>query len=348
MVRIRSKVAVAFLVATSALLAPAFASAQAVDFRGKQIRLIVGAATGGGYDANGRVVARHIGRHIPGEPSIVVENMPGAGSVIMMNYLYNSAPKDGTVWGLPTGTAAVEPRLKVMAREGANVRFDPNKMRWLGTPAQQPQVLFVWHEKPFHTAADLTKQKSVMGATSAATDNAILPALMNQMLGTKMEVVTGYRGTADILLAMERGEADGHVALLANLTVGKPDWFRDKKARILVQFGAKRSAEIPDVPTAIELAKTAEDKELLTFYSLKYDMAYPIGLPPGVPANVVTALQKAFDATMIDPGFIKDARQIGLELSPLSGAVVKSLMLKIDQTPQPVIDRLIALTTPQK
>ncbi|MFN3888862.1 MAG: Bug family tripartite tricarboxylate transporter substrate binding protein [Beijerinckiaceae bacterium] len=348
MSRAPSKIAPAIFAAACVLVTPILAEAQAVDFRGKQIRLIVGAATGGGYDANGRVVARHIGRHIPGEPSVVVENMPGAGSVIMMNYLYNSAPKDGSVWGLPTGTAAVEPRLKVMAREGANVRFDPNKMRWLGTPAQQPQVLFVWHEKPFHTVDDLAKQKSIMGATSAATDNAILPTLMNQMLGTKMEVVTGYRGTADILLAMERGEADGHVALLANLTVGKPDWFRDKKARILVQFGAKRSAEIPDVPTAIELAKTPEDKELLTFYSLKYDMAYPIGLPPGVPANVVSTLQKAFDATMTDAGLIKDARQIGLELSPLSGSVVESLMLKIDQTPQSIIDRLVALTTVKK
>ena len=235
-----------------------------------------------------------------------------------------------------------------MAREGANVRFDPNKMRWLGTPAQQPQVLFVWHETPFKTATDLTQRKSVMGATSAATDNAILPQLMNQMIGAKMEVVAGYRGTADILLAMERGEADGHLALLANLTVGKPEWFRDKKARILVQFGAKRSAEIPDVPTAIELVKTAGDRELLTFYSLKYDMAYPIGFPPGVPEPVVEALQKPFDETMKDPGFVEDARKIGLDLSPLSGPVVEQLMRKIQETPQPIIDRLITLTTPAK
>ena len=319
-----------------------------VDFRGKQIRLIVGAAIGGGYDGAGRLVARHIGRHIPGNPMVVAENMPGAGSVIMLNYLYNSAPRDGTVWGEPTGTAALEPRLKIMAREGANVRFDPNKMRWIGTPAQQPQVLFTWHERPFRTAQDLTLHRAVMGSTAAASDNAILPAMLNQIIGAKMDVVPGYNGTADILLAMERGEADGHVALLANLTVGKPDWLRDKKVRILVQFGAQRSPELPDVPTAVELATRQEDKELLTFYSLKYDMAYPIGLPPGVPTPIVEALQDAFDATMKDPEFLRDAQKSGLEVSPLGGKAIEALMRQIDQTPQAVVDRLIDLTAPRK
>jgi tripartite-type tricarboxylate transporter receptor subunit TctC len=324
------------------------AGAQEISFKGKQIRLIVGAAIGGGYDGAARLVGRHIGRYIPGNPTIIVENMPGAGSVIMLNTLYNNVPKDGTVWGAPTGTAALEPRLKVMAREGANVRFDPNAMRWIGTPAQQPQVLFTWHERPFKTAMDLVQTRAVMGATAGAVDNAILPNLLNQMLGTKMEVVTGYAGTADILLAMERGEADGHVALLANLTVGKPDWYRDKKVRILVQFSAKRSPELPDVPTAVELVQKQEDKELLTFYSLKYDMAYPIGLPPGVPTPVVEMLQAAFDQTVKDPQFLADAQRGGLEVTPLGGKGIEALMRQIDQTPQPVVDRLIALTTPSK
>jgi tripartite-type tricarboxylate transporter receptor subunit TctC len=221
-------------------------------------------------------------------------------------------------------------------------------MRWIGTPAQQPQVLFTWHERPFAKAADLALQKAVMGSTAAASDNAILPVLLNQMIGTKMEVVPGYAGTADILLAMERGEADGHVALLANLTVGKPDWFRDKKVRILVQFGARRSPELPDVPTAAELATKQEDRDLLTFYSLKYDMAYPIGLPPGVPTPVVEVLQAAFDETMKDPEFLRDAQRSGLEVSPLGGKAVEALMRQIDQTPQAVVDRLIALTAPRK
>ncbi len=323
------------------LLAPVGAVAQdeAAFFKGKSIRILVGGASGAAYDFVGRAIAAHMGRHIPGEPNMVVENMPGAASIVMMNYLYNRAPRDGTAMGMPLNGIVLEPRLKSLSRDGSNVHFELANMRFVGTPAQQPQVLWVWHETPYKSFADLQTRPSNFGATAPGGDNFILPTLSNQLLGTQMKVIAGYKGVNDIFLAVEQGEVHGNTANLSSL-LGKPDWMRANKARILVQFGTERLPALKDVPTAIELANNESAKQMLRVYATKFKTTYPILLPPDVPAARVKAVQKAFDATMKDKAFIADAEKIGIDVSPLGGDEIEKVMAEIDAVPQDVIDRL--------
>ena len=322
------------------LCASASADSVADFYHGKTIRLIVGSAAGGGYDIVGRVVASRLGAHIPGNPSIVVENMAGAGGLVMANMLYNSAPRDGTAIGLPTNAIPLEPRLKLLTRNGGTAGFDIGKIGWLGSAAQQPQVLYVWHEAPVKTAADLKTVPVLMGTLGVGTDSYTLPLVMNEVMGAKMKVVPGYVGESDILVALERGEIQGNSAGLANLLSAEPEWLRDGKVRILVQFGRERLPELPDVPAAPELAANDVDRDMLRFFALKYDMAYTLITPPGVPPERLAALRAAFDATMKDPDYIAAAKKISLPVNPLSGDDVTKLIAQIQEAPQNIVDRM--------
>jgi tripartite-type tricarboxylate transporter receptor subunit TctC len=315
-------------------------------YRGKTVRLLVGGAAGGGYDAVSRLLAKHIVRHIPGNPAVLVENMGGAGSLILMNYINNKTLHDGTVMAMPTTNVLFESKLRLMAAASGNVAFDIKDVSWVGTPAREPQVLFAWHDTPFHTLADLQTHKMVVGAISAGTDTYILPSLMKQLLGTKTEIIAGYKGSSEILAAMERREVDAHVALLANITVGNSAYLKDKKIRIVLQFGRERSPELPDVPTAAEWANSEAEEQLLQFYGIKYDMSYPVLLPAGVPSERVEAMRDAFDATMADPLYRDDARQAGLGISPLSGHAMNDLMKAIDDIPNDLAARLRTMVLP--
>jgi tripartite-type tricarboxylate transporter receptor subunit TctC len=334
LVRSMAAMLAAVLIAT-----PAAADAVADFYRGKTVRLLVGAAVGGGYDAVGRAVARHIGRHIRGNPAVVVENMPGAASLIVMNYAFNKGPRDGTVMALTTSSVPLESRLRLMSPDGI-VPFDVNKANWLGSPAQQPQVLFVWHDVPVNSLDDLKKNKLVLGAIAAGSDTYILPTLLRQVFGANTQVISGYKGTADILIAMEKGEVQGHVALLANVTAGSPGYLRDKKIRIVLQFGRERARELPDVPTIVEWATSEADREMFRFYTLKYEMAYPITLAPDIPADRLAAMQKAFNETMDDPQYQADAKRAGLDISPIGGEEMSKLIRKINETPPDIVERL--------
>jgi tripartite-type tricarboxylate transporter receptor subunit TctC len=326
------------------LLVAAAAAAQAEPvedfYRGKTIELLIGGATGGGYDLAGRTVANHWGRHIPGNPGFVVRNLPGATSLIMTNQLYNVSKRDGTVIGMPLSNIPLEPRLKLISPDGANVRFDVERFGWIGTPVQEPQVTWVWHSAPVRNLADLRANLVRMGATTSSADNYILPTLVNRLLGTKMQVVTGYIGQNEINLAVERGEVEGNNTGLSNITVNKADWLRDGKVRILLQYGAERLPVLPDVPAVAELAGAEEDRALLRFYAVKFNMARPLAAPPEVPSERLAALRAAFDATMKDPRYIEDARRIGLDVSPLGGERIEALIRQVQATPEPVVARL--------
>lgn len=336
----RRHIAGALLALSLATLAqPARAQADDTFFKGKTVRILVGGAAGAAYDFVGRALAAHMGRHIPGEPAIVVENMPGAASIVMTNYLYNRAARDGTVMGMPLNGIVLEPRLKSLSRDGSNVHFDLSKMSFVGTPAQQPQVLWVWHETPYKSIADLKARPSNFGATAPGGDNFILPTMSNQLLGTQMKLVTGYKGVNDIFLAVEQGEVHGNTANLSSL-LGKPDWMRANRARILVQFGTERLDALKDVPTAIELADDDSARQMFRVYATKFKVTYPVLLPPEVPPARIAMLQAAFDATMKDPAFIADAEKIGIDVSPLSGPQIDKVVSEIDAVPQEVIDRL--------
>jgi tripartite-type tricarboxylate transporter receptor subunit TctC len=328
--------------AALALALSAAAQAEPVEdfYRGKTIELLIGGAAGGGYDLAGRTVANHIGRHIPGNPAIVVRNQPGATSLIMTNQLYNGAKRDGTVIGMPTSNIPLEQRLKLISPDGANVKFDIERFGWIGTPVQEPQVTWVWHTAPARSVDDLRNNVVRMGATTSSSDNSILPTIANRLLGTKMQTVTGYIGQNEINLAVERGEVQGNNTGLSNITVNRADWLRDGKVRILLQFGVERLAALPDVPTAVELATAEADRALLRFYAVKFSMARPLFAPPDVPADRLAALRAAFDATMKDPQYLDEARRIGLDVNPLDGEGIAALIRKVQGTPQPVVDRL--------
>jgi tripartite-type tricarboxylate transporter receptor subunit TctC len=337
--------AICTVIATTA--SPAAAADPVAEFyRGKTIELIIGAAAGGGYDIPGRALARHMGRHIPGNPAIIVRNMPGATSLIMTNQLYNRAPRDGTVMGMPNNNIPLEPRLKLLAAAG-NVAFDVSRFSWIGTPVQEPHVLWLWHTAPAKSFADLRTNRIIMGATAASADNYTLSALMNQTLGTRMEVVTGYHGQNDINLAIERGEVQGNTTGLTNLIVTKADWIKQGKIRMLLQFGSERAPEIADVPAVVELAASQDDREIWQFFTAKFKIARPLALPPDVPRERVQALRDAFDATMQDPLFRDEAQKIGLELSPLAGEAIDRLIAQIQATPEPVVERLRKLLAPK-
>jgi tripartite-type tricarboxylate transporter receptor subunit TctC len=329
-------------VLSAALFAtPAAHADDPADFyRGKTIELAIAGAPAGGYDVAARTLANHMSRHVPGNPVIIIRNMPGAAGLIVTNYLYNVAKRDGTMIGMPTSNVPLEPRLKLLSPDGGNVKFDLNQFAWIGTPLQEPQVTWLWHTAPAANVDDLKTHEVLMGATTASADNAILPLLADQLIGTKMKVLTGYQGQNEINLAAERGEVQGNNTGLSNLTVNKADWLREKKVRVVLQYGRERLAQLADVPTVIELTPAEDDRAALRFYTIKFSMARPILIPPGVPAERTAALQAAFAATMNDPQYLEEAQRIGLDTNWLDAAAIADRAHEIAATPQPVVDHL--------
>jgi tripartite-type tricarboxylate transporter receptor subunit TctC len=337
------KTAVAMMLGALLAASPAAADPVADFYRGKTVEILIGAAAGGGYDLAGRAVARYLGRHIPGEPAIVVKNMPGSTSLRMTNYLYNVAARDGTAIGMPNNNIPFEPRLHMLSPDGKNIRFDVARLNWIGTPLQEPQVLYVWHTAPVKTVADLKKTEITVGTTAIASDNYTLPVLMNRLIGTRMKPVSGYQGQSGIFLALERGEVQGNSTGLSNLFVHKAQWMKQGKLRLLMQFAVERDPQIANIPTALELVSSDADRDLLRLYLSKYKMARPLAMPPGVPPERVATIRAAFDATMKDPAYIAEANKIHLDISPVDGAGIAALVHRIETAPQPMIDRLKAL-----
>lgn len=320
------------------------ASAEAVGdfYRGKTIELIVGAAAGGGFDLTARPLVKFMTKYLPGNPSIIIRNQPGGAGVIMTNFLANRAVKDGTVIGMATSSVPFEPRLKVFSPDGRNVLYDPRNLQWIGTPVREPQVSWVWHTSGVETWQDLKTKKVHFGATSVGGDNSIFPALANQLLGLKSEIVLGYQGIGEIYLAIERGEINANNTAYSNLTVSKPDWLRERKAKVIMQFGLERLASLKDIPSIIELVDNPDDLKMLRFFLLKFEMHRPFFAPQGVPADRLEALRTAFDKSVQDPEFIAEAERSGLEIRPLDGKSVAKLVDEVMNTPQPVVDRLRA------
>jgi tripartite-type tricarboxylate transporter receptor subunit TctC len=335
-------------VATSLAVGSAAADPVAEFYKGKAITHIVGAGAGGAYDLVSRTVAMHMGRHIPGAPNIVVTNIVGASSLNMMNYLTNAARKDGTVMGMTNPNIALERPLKMLSKGGGKILFDVSKLQWIGSPLQQPHVLWLWHAAPAKTFEDLKTNKVILGSTAVGGDNYTLPLILTRLMGAKLEIVTGYKGQAEIFTAAESGEVHGNSAILPNLTSARPDWFRDGKVRVLVQFGTERMRQLPDVPTAIELAATQSDKDMLRFYARKFSMAYPFVMAAEVPVERVKAMRGAFEATMRDPAFLKDAARLGLDVDPFSGAEMEALIRELDAAPKGIVDRVAEFIEPAK
>ena len=319
---------------------PARADAVGDFYRGKTVELVVGAAAGSGFDLTARPLVKFMTKHMPGNPNFIIRNMPGAAGVIMTNFLANRAAADGTVIGMSTSSVPYEPRLKVMSPDGSNIKFEPQKLQWIGTPVREPQVSWVWHGAGVETWQDLKAKKVRFGATSLGGDNAIFPALANQLLGLKSGIVTGYQGIAEIFLAIERGEIDANNTAYSNLTISKPDWLREGKARVVMQFGLERLPSLQNIPSIVELVDNPDDQRMLHFFLLKFEMHRPIFAPPKIPLHRLEALRAAFDKSVRDPEFIAEAERLGLEIRPLDGQSVAKLVDEVMSTPQPVVDRL--------
>jgi len=328
-------------VAILILLAFTFRASAEPFYAGKQLTIIAGSAVGGGYDLLTRLTARHLGRHIDGNPAIVVQNMPAAASLAATNYIYNTAPKDGTV-------LALIQRGMLLAKwtNPSGVRFELDKLNWIGSLNSETGIVLAWHTAPHRTAQDLLEQDLIVGG-HAGVEPELTPRLYNALLGTRFKIVTGYNGTAEIALAMERGEVSGIGDWSwTSLKKVRPDWLRDRKVRLLMQGGLQRDPELKDLPSALDFVKSDADRRVLELFFTQKTVARPVIAPPGIPLERLAILRAAFAALAKDGDFLADAERSGLEAAPLAGDAVDRIIALIAGTPAELADRLTRAIAP--
>ena len=304
-----------------------------------QLTVVIGYSPGAIYDAYGRLVARHIGKHLPGNPSVVPQNMPGAGSLRSANYLFAVAPKDGSTIGLFARGMAMQPLL-----DEQGIAFDAQKFNWIGSVSAEVSVVLASAASPFKTIEDAQQREMVVAASGSGADSVIFPYILNGVIGTRFKVVTGYPGNAEMLLAVERGEAHGNAGTSWTTLVSiKPDWVRERKVNVLLQLAGRKHRDLAHVPLALDLAKSESDRSVLNLIFSRQDMAYPFVAPPDVPPERLAALRRAFDATMKDPEFLGDAARQNLEVEPVSGVEVGAIVRRAYDSPPEVIARARAV-----
>lgn len=310
----------------------AMAQSDVADFyRGKTITIGVGATPGGGYDLDARVLSRHLGKHVPGNPGVVVQNVPGARGLTQVNRLYASARRDGTMMGVVQRGLLTAPWLNPQG-----IQFDVMKFNWLFSTAAEPGVAIMWHTSGILTVGDIQKREGVIGG---AGDSAIIPQVYNFTAGTRFRIVSGYPGTADVVLAMERGEVQGiGYYSWSNIASKNPEWVTDKKIRILFQTGEKRHADLPDVPLISELATSDEMRQVQDLWLSPLETARPYAMPPEVPQARVEAVRKAFFDMLKDPEFREDARKTGMLIDPRTHSEIEAILKRVSSSPQSIIE----------
>ena len=317
---------------------PAQADDDASFYRGKQIRFIVGSGSGGVYDVYARILAPFLGKHIFGNPNVVVENMEGASSMKSAGYMANVAPRDGTVIALPLSSIVTA---QLLTPAGAT--FDPTKFSWIGSVTRDPFVGYVWHTSPIQTLSDLKTKEVVMGADSLGAAGADVAVVAKTFFGLKIRLVLGYPDSPSVKLAMEKGEVEGTFAnALADLKTQRPEWIRDGTVRIIVQDGLEKSSELPDVPLLIDLAQNDSDREALKLLLARQEVAKPLFAPPEVPPARLAILRKAFDDTIADPDFLAAAQKARLPVNgPMNGKDLADLVAQLGATPRSATQRLL-------
>ena len=333
--------AVAITGSVTAVLWAAPANAQKPEefYKGKTVEMHIGYSAGGGYDVYARLVARHIGKHIPGQPTVVAKNSPGAGSLRLTNWLYEAAPKDGSVIGAVGRGAAFEPLIG-----STKAKFDATKFTWLGSANNEVSVCVSWQGSGISSFEDLKTKEMVVGGTGPSADTDVFPQVMNAVFGTKMRLITGYPGGNDINLAMERGEVKGRCGWSWSSVVStRANWLKDKKITVFVQLALKKHKDLPKVPLIMDLAKDSDQKKMLRLVFARQTMGRPFLAPPGLPADRSAALQKAFDGTMTDKAFLEEAKTSKLELDPVSGKEIQELVAEANATPKPIVAKVAAI-----
>jgi tripartite-type tricarboxylate transporter receptor subunit TctC len=329
---------IAATVAAGLLAAPAFGQSAEQYYKGKQLRMVIGSGAGGGYDAYARVLSRHMAAHIPGKPNIVDQNMPGASGMAATNWGFKVAPKDGTVIVATYNALLLEPLFGNKAAD-----YDVLQYQWIGSISKQQNICMTWHTSPIKTIEQAKEREIVVSATGATGNSATLPKIVNAMLGTKFKVVGGY-STTESRLAVERGEAEGICGLSwSTLKASNPDWVQNNRMNVLLQTGMKPQAELPKVPLLYDKVTDADDKKILDLLFVSEDMGRPFVMPPGTPGYLVTAIRRAFDATMTDPAFIAEAEKAKLEIDPVTGEEMTTLLRNAYGTPKSLIDKAAEL-----
>lgn len=302
-------------------------------YRGKTVTLTVGYSSGGGYDTYARILARHLGKHIPGNPQIVVQNAPGAGSMRAANAIYNVAPKDGTAIGMFGRGIALEPLIGT-----SPAQFEAQKFTWLGSGTEEAAVVVVSAAKDIKTWADMTGKPFTVGGEGTGSDPDVYALMLKNVFGVKLKLVSGYPGTAEMALAIERGEVDGRASWSwSSLKSLKPDWISGNKVSLPVQLNLTKSPDLPNAPLLGEFAANERQRQIMKLVLSRQTMGRPFMAPPGVPADRAAALRKAFDATMKDPEFLTEAKLRGQEVNPVSGAALDKLLAELYATPKDVI-----------
>ena len=327
--------------ALAALALTSAASAQQDFYKDRQITMIVASGVGGGYDVYARALGRHMPRHIPGAPVFVARNMPTAGGLAAANTLFNTAERDGATIAALTNGVPMDPLFGVK-----EAKFDARQMSWIGSMGKLQNVCATWHESPIKTVADARGREVVVGAAGPTSNSSIMPRIANEVLGTNFRVITGYDPSSGLNKALESREVEGICGLgWSTLTASRPDWVRDNKLNVLVQFGFEKLPDLPNVPSALDLVKDAEKRSVLELILIRQETGRPIVGPPEVPADRLAILRKAFDATMTDAVFLDEARKLQLDIDPLDAAAVEKLLAKAYSAPKPIVDAAARLVT---
>ena len=313
------------------------ARSQSVEefYKGKTVNLVIGFSVGGGYDLYARHLARHIGRHIPGQPTILPQNMPGAGSLKAANYVYTAAPKDGTAFGTFSRTTGINPLLE------SGATFDGTKFSWLGSVTDDVSTCVTWHTSPVKTWKDFLEKPVTLGGQGPSSEPDIFARLYKNVFGAPIKLVAGYPGTNEISLAMERGEVDGLCGLSwSTIKTRHAAWLRDKKINLLVQAAFKKEPEIDaQVPLVMDMTQDKEKLQILKLILAAQEMARPFAAPPGIPADRKAALVKAFDLTMKDPEFLADAKKLNIDVNPVGAKALDELLAELYATPKDVVKK---------
>jgi tripartite-type tricarboxylate transporter receptor subunit TctC len=325
-------IAVAFL---AVLLGSSIGTAQPVaDFyRGKTVQLLIGYTVGGNYDLSGRLVARHMGKHIPGNPTVVPQNMAGAGSLRLANLLYNVAPKDGTTFGMVGRGVSMEPLLGAEAS-----KFDSRRYTWIGSVSNETSVCVSWRTSKLKSWNDMLSMPFTVGGQGPGSDDDMFSHMLRNIFGVKLRLVGGYPGGNEINLAMEREEVDARCGWSwGAVKTTRSDWLARKEINLLLQIALRGASDLPDVPLVTNFAKTDRDRQILRVILSRQQMAWPFTAPPDLPKDRTAALRDAFDATVRDPEYLAEAKKRGLEVNPMSGAAIDRLIAELYTTPPDVI-----------
>jgi hypothetical protein len=320
-----------------ASMTPVRAQTVAEFYRGKSISLEIPTSVGGGYDVHARLLARHMGKHIPGNPTIVPKNTEGAAGLRLANALYNTAPRDGTAFAILLRSNPFEPQFGNKAAQ-----FDSTRFTWIGSPSNEVSVCVSWHTTGITTINDLLVTEMLVGSLAPSADTTVYPKVMNGVVGTRVKIIHGYPGGNDIMLAVERGELGGRCAWSWSAAKAtRRDWIEQKRVHILVQLGLTKHPDLPDVPLIVDLAKSNDDRDILKLVFARQEIAWPFVAPPGLPSDRTDALRAAFMATMKDKAYLAEAERAKLEIMPVAGEDIQKLISELYATPANIVQKTI-------